>query len=88
LNCYGPYKDKVPFWQLLENNGFLKEDNIIIGGNLRLNLSSGDIWGDRAILYPLSKKNSSFFTLAGLVDIFPSQIFPTWRNGHNGPKGI
>lgn len=46
LNCYGPYKDKVPFSKLLENNGFLKEDNIIIGGDLSLTLSFGEIWGD------------------------------------------
>jgi hypothetical protein len=45
LNFYGPYKERVPFWKLLENNGFLNEDNIIIGGDLILTLFYGEIWG-------------------------------------------
>jgi hypothetical protein len=47
LNCYKPYKDKTSFWHLLEASSFLKEDNLIIGGDLNLTLSSGEIWGDR-----------------------------------------
>jgi hypothetical protein len=88
LNCYGPYKDRLSFWKHLEDSGFLKEDNIIIGGDLNLTLSSGDIWGDRARLDPLSDFFSSLFASAGLIDIAPSQICPTWRNGRSGPNGV
>jgi hypothetical protein len=35
LNCYAPYKDREPFWKKLFDSGFLCEDNLIIGGDLK-----------------------------------------------------
>jgi hypothetical protein len=42
------------FWQPLEDSGFLKDEGLIIGGDLNLTLSSGEVWGARARLDPLS----------------------------------
>lgn len=56
--------------------------------DLNLTLSSGEIWGERARLDPLSDFFSSMFASTGFVDISPSLICPTWRNGCSGIEGI
>jgi hypothetical protein len=72
-------------WRLVV---FLREDGLIIGGDLNLTLSSREIWGDHARIDPLADFFSSMFTSAGLVDILPCHISPTWRNGRSGSDGI
>jgi hypothetical protein len=68
--------------------GFLSDDDLIIGGDLNLTLSSQEVWGKKARIDPLAGFFSQLFTRAGLVDVLPCQLKPTWRNGHLGSEGI
>ena len=40
LNCYGPYLDRIPFWNRIQSGGLLRERDLIIGGDLNFTLSA------------------------------------------------
>ena len=87
LNCYGPYHNIIPFWNLIRASGLLKEKGLIIGGDLNFTISSSETWGsirqdpDAEFFYNL-------FRDEGLLDVEPSVIRPTWQNGRVGSAGI
>jgi len=43
LNCFGPYQDRLSFWKLLEESDFIREEGLIIGGNLNFTTSMREI---------------------------------------------
>jgi hypothetical protein len=88
LNCYAPYKDRERFWQPIVDSGLLKEPRLIIGGDLNFTLSSREIWGSLARADPLSDYFLNLLQDSGLVDLAPSHLTPTWRNGRTGKAGI
>jgi hypothetical protein len=45
LNVYGPYKDRIPFWENMSASRALNDLHTLIGGNLDLTLSLREIWG-------------------------------------------
>ena len=45
LNCYGPYHDRIPFWNHIHAGGILKQTGLIIGGDLNFTLSGSETWG-------------------------------------------
>jgi hypothetical protein len=56
INYYGPYADRVVFWEDLKRNGIFDEENLILGGDLNFTTSSREVWGLRQgwILYNYS----------------------------------
>ena len=38
INCYGTYVDRSLFYEKVGQDGLMKVDNIILGGDLNLNL--------------------------------------------------
>jgi hypothetical protein len=88
LNCYAPYKDRELFWQPIIDSGLLREEGIIVGGDLNFTLSAREVWGDLARSDPLADYFSSLILSSGLVDIQPTKMAPTWRNGRAGTTGI
>jgi hypothetical protein len=48
LNIYGPYQDRVPYWESLVPRYFFLRDNVIIGGDLNFSLGEIEVWGPRA----------------------------------------
>jgi hypothetical protein len=88
LNCYTPYKERELFWQPIIESGLLREEGIIVGGDLNFTLSSREVWGDLAKSDPLADYFTSLIQSSGLVDIIPSKMAPTWRNGREGTSGI
>ena len=40
LNCYGPYKNRENFWELVQRGGFLSSPNLILGDDLNLTLKA------------------------------------------------
>jgi len=88
LNCDGPYKERLSFWQLAENTGVLEEESLIVGGDLNLTLSTREVWGVISRLDPLADYFFGLFDAVGLVDVIPKQLGPTWRNGRVGGDGV
>jgi len=87
LNVYGPYRDRISFWNRLAGCGLLNDPNLILAGDLNLTLSHSEVWGTD-IRDPLADHFTSLFTDAGLVDMKPLDTGPTWRNGWLGDEGI
>jgi hypothetical protein len=40
LNCYGPCAEREVFWENIKRDGLLKEQNLILGGDLDLTTSN------------------------------------------------
>jgi hypothetical protein len=40
LNCYGPYAEREVFWENIKRDGLLKEQNLILGGDLDFTTSN------------------------------------------------
>ena len=38
FNIYGPYQDRIPFWDSLLSNSLIKSDSVILGGDLNFSL--------------------------------------------------
>jgi len=45
VNVYGPYADRLPFWEGLSESRVTSSSNIILGGDLKLMLSIREVWG-------------------------------------------
>ena len=88
LNCYGPYLNRVSFWEATASGGLLSLPNLILAGDLNLTLNASEIWGSKALPDPLGSFFSSLFSEHNLVDVAPPCAGPTWRNGRMGKEGI
>jgi len=88
LNVYGPCVEKKQFWTSLANSGFLSTPNLILGGDLNILLSEDEHWGRAS---PTRMNNAFYrdlFATNNLIDVLPSCLIPTWRNGRSGSDAI
>ena len=87
LNCYGPYQNRIPYWNLIRDSGLLKEEGLIIGGDLNFTVSANETWGCTC-MDPEADFFYNLFREEGLLDVEPSVLRPTWQNGRGGSAGI
>jgi hypothetical protein len=88
LNIYGPCSGKSSFWSQLEDSGLLSLNNLIIGGDLNLFFEIEESWGDVHLPEPSGLRFKEIFSNHSLLDIRPTILSPTWRNGRSGPNAI
>ena len=88
LICYGPYLNREHFWNSVANGGLLSLPNLILAGDLNFTLNASKIWGTKALPDPLGPFFSKLISDHLLVDVAPSCVGPTWRNGRTGEEGI
>lgn len=84
LNVYGPYTRRKPFWEMVFANGILNDPHLILVGDLNLTLCSDEVWGNGRTMDPLVDFFIGIFDEAGLVDVVPHCLYPTWSNGLSG----
>ena len=72
----------------IRDDGILSQPNIVLGGDLNFTLSSMEVWEKGARLDPLAPFMFNLFHEVGLVDVEPSHLGPTWRNGRAEEVGI
>ena len=62
LNCYGPYSNRESLWELAEQGGLLSQPNLVLAGDLNLNLNCSEVWGKKAHPDPLTPFFSHLFS--------------------------
>jgi exonuclease III len=80
LNIYGPNTDRIHFWNTLFKKDLLREENLIIVGDLNFSLGEAESWGSSTHLDPQDSFFSHLLATNGLIDIVPTKLIPTWRN--------
>jgi hypothetical protein len=77
INIYGPYSDRVSFWEELKLAGVFSDPLLIVGGDLNFTLSLREIWGPN----PREDRQRGFFSTLleslKLVDLEPVKLAPT-----------
>jgi hypothetical protein len=81
---YGPCSDKVLFWSKLAKSGILSLKNLILGGDLNLYFEAEESWGGAPGHDPSGARFKAIFENNSLLDIRPTVLSPTWRNGRMG----
>lgn len=66
----------------------MDRSNLIICGDLNFTLSTCEVWGTRRREDPLGSFLKEWIEAAGLVDVWPSYLVPTWNNGRSGAYGL
>jgi hypothetical protein len=67
---------------------FYPHSDLILAGDLNFSLSTDEIWGSTVVIDPLASFFKDLFANTSLVDVAPSQLVPTWRNGRMGDSNI
>jgi len=88
INVYGPHIDLITFWENLFGKDLLKNDLLILRGDLSLSLGEAEIWGPST--HPDNQAGFFSHLLAsnGLINIAPLKLLPTWRNIRVGETRI
>jgi exonuclease III len=75
------------FWNSVEGNDILSIKNLIMAGDFNIILSPEEAWGgSRAGI--MDDYYTDLFSSKNLIDIKPTKLVPTWRNGRLGQEAI
>ena len=88
INCYGPYANITVFWDCAIDGGIFNYPNLILAGDLKFTLSDLEVWGDRARLDHQVLYFAQLLDTMNMVDLDPTTLGPTWRNGRVGIEGV
>jgi hypothetical protein len=66
----------------------LREENLIIGGDINFSLGEAETWGPSAHPDPQTYFFSHLLATNGLIDIVPTKLIPTWRNLRTGEAHV
>jgi hypothetical protein len=88
LNIYGPTHDHPKFWNDLLAKYFLKYPSLILGGDLNFSIGAAESWGQKSQIDSLSTFFAHKLEGAGLIDVNPIRLGPTWRNKRMGEDYI
>lgn len=84
LNVYGPYLNRVTFWDRLFLSSIFSHEWVILGGDLNFSLGTAEIWGPRESSDPLSNFFKAHLIQRDLIDLDPIKLEPTRRNRRVG----
>jgi len=88
LNVYGPCFERKCFREKVEGMGLLAKGDMVIVGDLNLTSTVDEVWEATTLYDPLALFFKEMFCRIQLIDIFPAEITPTWRNGRYGVDEI
>jgi endonuclease/exonuclease/phosphatase family metal-dependent hydrolase len=70
------------------DNDLLSYKNLIIAGDLNITFSPDEVWGGSSHHGTLDGYFKDLFLSKNLIDIQPTKLVPTWRNGRFGIEAI
>ena len=88
INVYGPYINRVPFWDSLLQNPLVSGDSVVLGGDFNFSLGHNEVWGPHAQVDSLAGFFVQKLMEKGLLDIEPVKLKPTWRNNRCGDARV
>jgi len=88
INVYGPYHNRVPFWDAVTGNPLFSGDSLIIGGDLNFSLGQDEVWGPHAHVDSLAGYFVQMLAVKGWLDIDPIKLKPTWKNNRCGDARV
>jgi hypothetical protein len=88
LNIYGPYKDKLNYWDKIFHWRWSKQGLTIIVGDLNFTLGASEVWDPAAQVDYLMGYFLRKLEAVGLVDIEPAKVNPAYRNNGAGEARI
>ena len=88
VNIYGPYNNRVEFWDSFKNSDISRKENLIIGGDLNFTLGANKIWGPKVRTDPLALFFSNLLQNMNLIDLDPQKSKLSWTNRRVGEDRI
>jgi hypothetical protein len=77
LNVYGPYSNRVEYWDTFFKLECIQNGLVVIGGDLNFTLGAFKIWGPVAQIDCLLGYFLRKLEEVGLLDIEPTKLSPT-----------
>ena len=71
VNIYGPYLNRIPFWENIFYCSLLRGEYLIIGGDLNFSLGQAEVWGPHACADVLTDFFTRKLVEKNWVDIEP-----------------
>jgi len=88
INIYGPYLNRIPFWDSLFHNPMLDGESVVIGGDLNFSLGHSEVWGPSTHPDPQASYFTRMLVEKQLIDLEPIKLKPTWRNNRGGAARV
>jgi len=88
LNIYGPCQERASFWNSLLAKFVMRDQNLVVGGDLNFSIGNAEAWGPSAREDPLSDFFQNSLTSHKLIDANLSKLKPTWRNHRTGEARV
>jgi len=88
INIYGPYVNRIPFWDSILQDPLFGGDSVVVGGDLNFTLGQTEIWGPQAQSDPQAGYFLQKLVEKNLLDIEPIKLKPTWRNNRGGDARV
>ena len=88
INVYGPCSNRATFWSTLLESDLLKEDNIILGGDLNFTLGFCESWGHSAQVDTFSDTISNLLEAHHWVDTPTARLQHTLSNNRSGAQSL
>eukprot|EP00253_Pinus_taeda_P033090 PITA_33090 len=88
INVYGPCSNRATFWSALLESELLKEDNIILDGDLNFTMGFCESWRHSAQVDIFSDTISNLLEEHHWVDIPTARLQHTWTNNRSGVHSL
>lgn len=88
LNIYGSCQGRIPFWNGLMENSLVKNNYMVMGGDLNFSLGRAEARGPAAREDPQSDFFLNLLTSNNLIEANLIKLKPTWRNRRVGEARV
>ena len=87
IDIYGPYLNRIPFWDTIFNHSLFRGEKLIIGGDLNFSLGQAEVWGPHARPDILTDYFTRNLVDRNWLDMEHCVLKPTWKTTDVGKGG-